>query len=97
MPQRYAVIENGRVVNVILADEGFIAAHGLRAVPSDEAGPGWAFDGTRFTPPPRPPDPPAPPDPRREALAEARALIAAVPDGRVKAALDVLRRAIEGA
>lgn len=50
---RYALINNGLVVNVIEADEDFIA--GLQgydaAHPSEEAGTGWAWNGSGFVPP----------------------------------------------
>ena len=51
---RYAVIDNGLVVNVIEAEPGFRLA-GVALVPSDVAGPGWAYDGADFAPPVIPP------------------------------------------
>lgn len=53
---RYAIIENGLVANVALADDAdFAAEQGWTACP-DQVGPGWMFGGGNFTPPP----PPAP-------------------------------------
>jgi hypothetical protein len=56
---RYAVIENGIVVNTIVADEGFAA--GIGAVRSDEAQIGWLWDGEEFSAPePSPENDPVP-------------------------------------
>lgn len=49
---RWAVIESAMVVNVIEADEPL---DGLTMVQTDEAGIGWTWDGTAFSPPPPPP------------------------------------------
>jgi hypothetical protein len=46
---RWAVIENGIVINIILADADFAAA--LGAVPGEGAQIGWQWDGTAFAPP----------------------------------------------
>jgi len=53
---RYAIIENGLVVNVIVADAGFIAAHVAApktavAVDGIQCGPGWTYSNGTFTPP----------------------------------------------
>lgn len=50
---RYALIKNDLVVNVIEAEEEFAAGlQGYDAVhPSEEAGPGWAWNGSGFVPP----------------------------------------------
>lgn len=50
---RYAVINNGDVVNVIEADDGFVL-DGYTLVPSDIAGPGWTYDGEFHPPAPEP-------------------------------------------
>ena len=55
---RYAIIDAGRVVNVIEA-EGPI--DGLTMVPSDEANIGWEWTGAMFVAPPPPPPPPSTP------------------------------------
>jgi len=89
---RYAIIDAGRVVNVIEA-EGPI--DGLTMVPSDEANVGWEWTGAMFVaPPPPPPPPPTPSVPnavtRRQlrlwlvrhgyTLAQVEALIDALPE-----------------
>jgi hypothetical protein len=58
---RYAIIDAGRVVNVIEAEEPI---DGLTMVPSDEANIGWEWTGAMFVAPPPPPPPPPPPTPR---------------------------------
>jgi len=55
---RYAIIDAGRVVNVIEA-EGPI--DGLTMVPSDEANIGWEWTGAMFVAPPPSPPPPSTP------------------------------------
>ena len=46
---RYAIVENGLVVNVVVADAEFAAQKGWIACP--DAGPGWKYDGVTFTEP----------------------------------------------
>jgi len=49
---RIAVITpDGLVENVIIAEADF-AIEGRTLVPTDEAGPGWTYDGATFSPPP---------------------------------------------
>ena len=48
---RIAIIDNGVVLNVIVAENDFVADEGYEAVVTDTAGPGWLFDGETFTPP----------------------------------------------
>jgi hypothetical protein len=55
---RHAIIENGIVTNVVIADEVMGRANGW--VPTEEAGPGWIYDGNIFNP--------VPPDPIAEAI-----------------------------
>lgn len=50
---RYAIINDGVVENVIVADEGFTIP-GKLLVPTETAGPGWSYNGGEFTPPPVP-------------------------------------------
>lgn len=50
----YAIIENGLVVNVAMADPEYAAEQGWLEMQSG-AGIGWAWDGSTFTPPPPPP------------------------------------------
>lgn len=57
---RYAIIENGLVVNVAVGDAEWAASVG--AIQSDVAEIGWAYADGVFTAPP-PPDPGAPPVP----------------------------------
>jgi hypothetical protein len=45
---RFAIIENGVVSNVVLADEALES----NWVETDQAGPGWLYDGSTFSPPP---------------------------------------------
>lgn len=49
MDNRYAIIENGIVVNVIIADADYAAQNGLIACPN--AGPGWGYMDGIFTAP----------------------------------------------
>lgn len=56
---RIAIIENGVVVNVIVADSG---SNGVD-VTDLNVNPGWLYDGVDFTPPPLPVTPPPPPAP----------------------------------
>ena len=51
---QYALIESGRVVNVIEADAAFIEALPGTWAPAEGAGIGWHYDGEKFTPPAAP-------------------------------------------
>lgn len=55
---RYAVIDGTQVVNIIEAEPGF-ELPGFLLVPTETAGPGWAYDPVsgEFSPPPTPPEP----------------------------------------
>jgi hypothetical protein len=64
---RYAIIENGVVVNVAVADEAYAAEQGWMAAPDDVA-PGWAYVNGAFTAPP----PPNPVVPASVAMRQAR-------------------------
>jgi hypothetical protein len=49
MTNRYAIIENGIVVNVVVADAEISSANGW--IECLTAGPGWKYDGTTFIEP----------------------------------------------
>ena len=49
---RYAIIENGKVVNIAAATAEFAASQGWIECP-DGVGIGWSFDGGNPIPPPR--------------------------------------------
>ena len=66
MSNRYAIIENGLVTNVVLADVEFAAEQGWVECPT--AGPGWKYDGTTFTEPDLIPEPELAPAPTKEKL-----------------------------
>ena len=63
---RYAIIEAGIVKNAVLASPEYAAEQGWVEL-TEEAGIGWAFDGTTYTRP-EPVVPPAPVAPTKEAL-----------------------------
>jgi hypothetical protein len=48
---RLALVRDGVVENVIEANENFISADGALVLPAQDAGPGWTYDGERFSPP----------------------------------------------
>ena len=51
---RYALVKGGKVVNVTEWDGDppkWSPPVGVSAILADKAGPGWAYDGTTFTPP----------------------------------------------
>jgi len=64
---RYAIIENGVVVNVAVADAEFAAAQGWVSCP-DTVQIRDTYDGQTFTPAPPAPPPPPPPTPTKEEL-----------------------------
>jgi hypothetical protein len=45
---KFAIIEDGIVANVVVADEALES----NWVETDQAGPGWLYDGSSFSPPP---------------------------------------------
>lgn len=76
---RYAIIENGVAVNVVIADAEYAAQQGWVACP--DAGPGWTYANGVFTAPvmvePEPiPVPPAPT--KEELLAQLQAIQAQI-------------------
>ena len=79
MTNRYAIIENGVAVNVVIADAEYAAEQGWIACP--DAGPGWTYaDGVFTAPVVVEPEPiPAPPTPtKEELLAQVNALAAQI-------------------
>ena len=77
MTNRYAIIENGVVTNVVIADAEYAAQQGWVACPT--AGPGWGYDGQNFTEPAPPPAPePAPAPTKEQLLAQLQALQAQI-------------------
>jgi hypothetical protein len=73
---RYAIIENGVVANVVLADAAFASAQGWVECP--DAGPGWSYASGVFTAP-VPVEPAVPTAPTKDQLmAELAALTAKI-------------------
>jgi len=65
---KYAIITDGKVVNIVLAEPDVAAERGWIACP-EEAGIGWDYDGTNFIDNrPEPVAPAATPAPTREEL-----------------------------
>ena len=77
MTNRYAIIENGLVANVVVADAEYAAQNGW--VACENAGPGWTYENGVFVaaPPPEPPAPPPAPT-KEELLAQLQALTAQI-------------------
>lgn len=74
---KYAIIENGVVTNVVVAEADYAAANGWVECPA--AGPGWTYDGTTFTAPaPIPAPEPAPAPTKEQLLAQLQALQAQI-------------------
>ena len=48
---KYAYIEQNTVVNVVVADEEFAKEQNL--ILCSDGGPGWSYNGSTFSPPPR--------------------------------------------
>jgi hypothetical protein len=71
---RYAIIENGLVTNVVVADAQIAAEKGW--VQCDYGGPGWAYADGVFTEPVRI-EPHAPPKPTKEQLMDELATLTA--------------------
>jgi hypothetical protein len=55
---KFAIIQEGQVANIILAESAWVATNAFGAVSIDgldpQPGPGWLFDGQNFAPPPMP-------------------------------------------
>lgn len=69
---RYAIIENGVVTNVVVADADIAAENGW--VQCDHGGPGWTYANGVFTEPPVVAPNPAPAPTKEELLAKLQAL-----------------------
>lgn len=81
---RYAIVESTAVVNVALADEPL---GGNWVLAPDHVGPGWAYDGADWSPPPVP----LPEVPQQVTMRQARlALLGAGLLGAVETAIDGL-------
>ena len=63
----YAIIENGKVVNTVVADADYAQSQGWVALP-DEAGIDWDYDGTSFIDNRPKAEYVAPPEPTKEQL-----------------------------
>ena len=76
MTNRYAIIENGVAVNVVVADAEFASANGWIACP--DAGPGWTYADGVFTAPVVVEPTPAPAPTKEELMAQLAALSAQI-------------------
>jgi hypothetical protein len=77
MSNRYAIIENGVVANVVVADAEFASQNGWVECP--DAGPDWKYDGSTFTEPdPIPAPEPAPAPTKEQLMAQLAALSAQI-------------------
>jgi hypothetical protein len=73
---KYAIIENGLVINVVIAEAHTAHMNGWVECPN--AGPGWGYDGTTFTEPVVAPAPePAAPT-KEQLLAQLQAIQAQI-------------------
>jgi hypothetical protein len=74
---KYAIIENGVVTNVVVAEADYAAEQGW--IDAGIAGIGWKYDGTAFTAPDPVPEPePAPAPTKEQLMAELAALTAKI-------------------
>ena len=76
MTNRYAIIENGVAVNVVVADAEYAAQQGWVACP--DAGPGWTYADGIFTAPVVVEPTPAPAPTKEELMAQLAALSAQI-------------------
>jgi len=76
MTNRYAIIENGVAVNVVVADAEIASANGWIACP--DAGPGWTYADGVFTAPVVVEPTPAPAPTKEELMAQLAALSAQI-------------------
>ena len=74
---KYAIIENGVVANVVVAEADYAAEQGW--IECDAIGPGWKYDGSTFTAPDPIPEPqPAPAPTKEQLMAQLAALSAQI-------------------
>jgi len=73
---RYAIIENGTVVNVVVADAEYAQSQGWIECP--DAGPNWTYADGVFTAPVVVEPTPAPAPTKEQLLAELQALTAKI-------------------
>ena len=76
MTNRYAIIENGVAVNVVVADAEIASANGWIACP--DAGPGWTYANGVFTAPVMVEPTPAPAPTKEQLMAQLAALSAQI-------------------
>ena len=76
MANRYAIVENGLVTNVVVADAEIASANGWIDCP--DAGPGWTYADGVFTAPVVVEPTPAPAPTKEQLLAELQALTAKI-------------------
>ena len=76
MTNRFAIIENGVAVNVVVADAEIASANGWSACPV--AGPGWTYADGVFTAPVVVEPTPAPAPTKEELMAQLAALSAQI-------------------
>ncbi len=73
----YAIVENGIVINTVIAEPDFAAEHACIECPS-EAGIGWGYANGVFTAPPVVEPTPAPAPTKEQLLAQLQALQAQI-------------------
>lgn len=74
---KYAVIQNGVVSNIVLAEPEFAAEQGWIQCP-EGVDIGWAYDGQTATPPVEIPEPEPTPPTKEELLAQLQAIQAQI-------------------
>ena len=74
---KYAVIQNGKVVNIAIATPEVAAERGWIEC-SEGVGIGWAYDGHTATPPVEIPEPEPTPPTKEELLAQLQAIQAQI-------------------
>ena len=77
MTQRYAVVENGEVINLVISDPDFAATQGWVGVTGSESI-GWKYENGAFIAPDQVVPEPAPTPTKEELLAQLAALQAQI-------------------